>query len=135
MTSSVIFYRMWTDHCVIFSHQMVQPGVYIYIYICVCVCVLAPLGSAIATRWSSRVSVMLGGLLSSSGLLLSSLCSSLEGLYLTMGILTGNVLNNTILLYYRSIYSIYIYYIILFLNLQYMNFIKTFTFLLCYYSV
>ncbi|KAG7271614.1 hypothetical protein CRUP_009272 [Coryphaenoides rupestris] len=29
--------------------------------------------SAIATRWSSRVSVMLGGLLSSSGLLLSSL--------------------------------------------------------------
>ncbi|CAL8284971.1 unnamed protein product [Merluccius merluccius] len=49
----------------------------------------APLGSAIATRWSSRVSVVLGGLLSSSGLLLSSFCSSLEGLYLTLGILTG----------------------------------------------
>ncbi|CAL8304005.1 unnamed protein product [Lota lota] len=49
----------------------------------------APLGSAIATRWSSRVSVVLGGLLSSSGLLLSSFCSSLEGLYLSLGILTG----------------------------------------------
>ncbi|KAJ3607660.1 hypothetical protein NHX12_024711 [Muraenolepis orangiensis] len=49
----------------------------------------APLGSAVASRWSSRVSVVSGGLLSSFGLLLSSFCSSLEGLYLTLGVLTG----------------------------------------------
>ncbi|KAJ3586134.1 hypothetical protein NHX12_012535 [Muraenolepis orangiensis] len=49
----------------------------------------APLGSAVASRWSSRVSVVSGGLLSSFGLLLSSFCSNLEGLYLTLGVLTG----------------------------------------------
>lgn len=55
-----------------------------------CVCVhVAPLGSLVGNRWSCRVAVMLGGLLSSCGLLLSSFASSLELLYLTMGVLTG----------------------------------------------
>lgn len=49
----------------------------------------APLGSLVGNRWSCRVAVMLGGLLSSCGLLLSSFASSLELLYLTMGVLTG----------------------------------------------
>uniref|UniRef100_A0A3Q3WSH7 Major facilitator superfamily (MFS) profile domain-containing protein n=1 Tax=Mola mola TaxID=94237 RepID=A0A3Q3WSH7_MOLML len=49
----------------------------------------APIGSLIGNRLSFRVSVMLGGLLSSCGLLLSSFSSSLELLYLSMGILTG----------------------------------------------
>ncbi|XP_071370730.1 monocarboxylate transporter 12-B, partial [Centroberyx affinis] len=49
----------------------------------------APLGSLVGNRWSCRAAVMLGGLLSSSGLLLSSFTSSLELLYLSMGVLTG----------------------------------------------
>lgn len=49
----------------------------------------APLGSLVGNRWSCRVAVMLGGLLSSAGLLLGSFSSSLEILYLTMGVLTG----------------------------------------------
>lgn len=49
----------------------------------------APVGSLVGNRWSCRVAVMLGGLLSSIGLLLSSFCSSLEMLYLSMGVLTG----------------------------------------------
>ncbi|XP_042364110.1 monocarboxylate transporter 12-B-like [Plectropomus leopardus] len=49
----------------------------------------APVGSLVGNRWSCRVAVMLGGLLSSCGLLLSSFATSLELLYFTMGILTG----------------------------------------------
>ncbi|KAM8837120.1 monocarboxylate transporter 12-B [Spinachia spinachia] len=49
----------------------------------------APLGSLVGNRWSCRVAVMLGGLLSSCGLLLSSFANSLQLLYLTMGVLTG----------------------------------------------
>ncbi|KAM3860040.1 monocarboxylate transporter 12-B-like [Diretmus argenteus] len=49
----------------------------------------APLGSLVGNRWSCRVAVMVGGLLSSSGLLLSSFASSLEFLYLSLGVLTG----------------------------------------------
>ncbi|XP_068455398.1 monocarboxylate transporter 12-B [Clinocottus analis] len=49
----------------------------------------APVGSLVGNCWSSRVAVMLGGLLSSVGLLLSSFSTSLELLYLTMGVLTG----------------------------------------------
>lgn len=49
----------------------------------------APVGSLVGNRWSCRVAVMVGGLLSSVGLLLSSFCSSLELLYLSMGVLTG----------------------------------------------
>uniref|UniRef100_A0A672FKS2 Solute carrier family 16 member 12b n=1 Tax=Salarias fasciatus TaxID=181472 RepID=A0A672FKS2_SALFA len=49
----------------------------------------APVGSLVMNRWSCRVSVMLGGLLSSCGLLFSSFSSSLELLYFTMGIITG----------------------------------------------
>lgn len=49
----------------------------------------APVGSMVGNRWSCRASVILGGLLSSSGLLLSSFSNSLEFLYFSMGILTG----------------------------------------------
>ncbi|XP_072545001.1 monocarboxylate transporter 12-B [Salminus brasiliensis] len=49
----------------------------------------APLGSYIGNRLSCRVAVMVGGLLSSVGLILSSFASSLEYLYLSLGILTG----------------------------------------------
>ncbi|XP_068585276.1 monocarboxylate transporter 12-B [Cebidichthys violaceus] len=49
----------------------------------------APVGSLVGNRWSCRVAVMLGGLLSSVGLLLSSFTTSLELLYLTLGVLTG----------------------------------------------
>ncbi|XP_062234459.1 monocarboxylate transporter 12-B isoform X1 [Platichthys flesus] len=55
---------------------------------CVFVCP-APVGSLIGTRWSCRGTVMLGGLISSCGLLLSSFTSSLELLYVFMGVLTG----------------------------------------------
>ncbi|XP_066537745.1 monocarboxylate transporter 12-B [Hoplias malabaricus] len=49
----------------------------------------APLGSYLANHLSCRVAVMVGGLLSSVGLVLSSFASSLEFLYLSLGILTG----------------------------------------------
>eukprot|EP00064_Thunnus_orientalis_P023289 superscaffoldBa00008651_g23523 len=49
----------------------------------------APVGSLVGNRWSCRVSVMLGGLLSSCGLLLSSFTNSLETLYFSMGVLTA----------------------------------------------
>ncbi|ROJ78898.1 Monocarboxylate transporter 12 [Anabarilius grahami] len=49
----------------------------------------APLGSYIGNRLSSRIAVIIGGLLSSAGLLLSSLATSVEFLYLTLGVLTG----------------------------------------------
>ncbi|XP_008297343.1 monocarboxylate transporter 12-B [Stegastes partitus] len=49
----------------------------------------APLGSLLMNRWSCRAAVMLGGVLSSCGLLLSSFSSSLELLYFSMGVLTG----------------------------------------------
>ncbi|XP_028825704.1 monocarboxylate transporter 12-B isoform X2 [Denticeps clupeoides] len=49
----------------------------------------APLGSFIGNRLSCRVAVMLGGFLSSVGLVLSSFATSLEYLYLTLGVLTG----------------------------------------------
>uniref|UniRef100_A0A3P8XCA7 Major facilitator superfamily (MFS) profile domain-containing protein n=1 Tax=Esox lucius TaxID=8010 RepID=A0A3P8XCA7_ESOLU len=49
----------------------------------------APLGSFIGNRLSCRVAVILGGFLSSIGLVLSSFATSLEYLYLTLGVLTG----------------------------------------------
>ncbi|KAM6997245.1 monocarboxylate transporter 12-B-like [Tautogolabrus adspersus] len=49
----------------------------------------APLGSFLGNRLSCRATVALGGLLSSAGLVLSSFASSLEHLYISMGILTG----------------------------------------------
>ncbi|KAM9426710.1 monocarboxylate transporter 12-B-like isoform 2-T2 [Pholidichthys leucotaenia] len=49
----------------------------------------APVGSLVGNRWSCRVAVMLGGVLSSCGLLLSSFSTSLVMLYFTIGILTG----------------------------------------------
>ncbi|XP_076016497.1 monocarboxylate transporter 12-B-like [Genypterus blacodes] len=49
----------------------------------------APLGSYIGNRFSCRATIMLGGLLSSAGLVLSSFATSLEYLYMSLGILTG----------------------------------------------
>ncbi|KAM3862837.1 monocarboxylate transporter 12-B-like [Diretmus argenteus] len=49
----------------------------------------APLGSFIGNRLSCRATVVLGGLLSSTGLVLSSFASSLEFLYIFLGVLTG----------------------------------------------
>ncbi|XP_035468114.1 monocarboxylate transporter 12-B isoform X3 [Scophthalmus maximus] len=49
----------------------------------------APVGSLVGNRWSCRAAVMLGGLLSSCGLLLSSFTNSLELLYFTIGVVTG----------------------------------------------
>ncbi|XP_076154137.1 monocarboxylate transporter 12-B isoform X2 [Alosa pseudoharengus] len=49
----------------------------------------APLGSFIGNRFSCRVAVILGGLLASTGLVLSSFATSLEFLYLSLGVLTG----------------------------------------------
>ncbi|KAM7370277.1 hypothetical protein PAMP_009840 [Pampus punctatissimus] len=54
----------------------------------------APVGSLVGNRWSYRVAVMLGGLLSSCGLLLSSFTNSLETLYFSMGVLTGQKHNS-----------------------------------------
>lgn len=49
----------------------------------------APLGSLIGNRLSCRIAVILGGFLASIGLVLSSFATSLEYLYLSLGILTG----------------------------------------------
>ncbi|XP_047458230.1 monocarboxylate transporter 12-B-like isoform X2 [Mugil cephalus] len=50
----------------------------------------APLGSFLGNRLSCRATVVLGGLLSSAGLILSSFATSLEYLYTSMGVLTGS---------------------------------------------
>lgn len=49
----------------------------------------APLGSFIGNRLSTQATVIMGGVLSSAGLILSSFATSLEYLYLTLGVLTG----------------------------------------------
>ncbi|XP_064175786.1 monocarboxylate transporter 12-B isoform X1 [Anguilla rostrata] len=49
----------------------------------------APLGSFIGNRLSCRIAVIMGGFLASTGLVLSSFATSLEYLYLTLGVLTG----------------------------------------------
>ncbi|XP_069756711.1 monocarboxylate transporter 12-B [Narcine bancroftii] len=51
--------------------------------------VFAPIGSIITNRYSTRVTVILGGLLATSGLILSSFATCLEYLYLSLGVLTG----------------------------------------------
>uniref|UniRef100_A0A8D0L171 Solute carrier family 16 member 12 n=1 Tax=Sphenodon punctatus TaxID=8508 RepID=A0A8D0L171_SPHPU len=48
-----------------------------------------PLGSFISNHVSCQVGIMLGGLLASAGLILSSFATSLEHLYLSLGVLTG----------------------------------------------
>ncbi|XP_017283483.1 monocarboxylate transporter 12-B-like isoform X2 [Kryptolebias marmoratus] len=50
----------------------------------------APLGSFLGNRLSCRATVFLGGLLSSAGLVLSSFASSLEFLYISLGLITGS---------------------------------------------
>ncbi|XP_015678514.1 monocarboxylate transporter 12 [Protobothrops mucrosquamatus] len=49
----------------------------------------APLGSFVSNHVSSQVGIMLGGLLASAGFILSSFATTLEHLYLSLGILTG----------------------------------------------
>uniref|UniRef100_A0A6J0UDT2 Monocarboxylate transporter 12 n=1 Tax=Pogona vitticeps TaxID=103695 RepID=A0A6J0UDT2_9SAUR len=49
----------------------------------------APLGSFISNHVSCQVGIMLGGLLASAGLILSSFATRLEHLYLSLGVLTG----------------------------------------------
>ncbi|XP_028651284.1 monocarboxylate transporter 12-B [Erpetoichthys calabaricus] len=49
----------------------------------------APLGSLIGNQLSCRVAIILGGIMASIGLILSSFATSLEYLYLTLGVLTG----------------------------------------------
>ena len=49
----------------------------------------APLGGLLANHLSCRTTVILGGVLSSAGLILSSFSTSLEQLYICMGLLTG----------------------------------------------
>uniref|UniRef100_A0A8D3DCM0 Major facilitator superfamily (MFS) profile domain-containing protein n=1 Tax=Scophthalmus maximus TaxID=52904 RepID=A0A8D3DCM0_SCOMX len=49
----------------------------------------APVASALTLRFSQRVVIMVGGLLSASGMLLASLDLGLPWLYLTMGVLQG----------------------------------------------
>ncbi|KAG6935978.1 solute carrier family 16 member 12 [Chelydra serpentina] len=49
----------------------------------------APLGSFISNHLSCQVGIMLGGLLASAGLILSSFATSLEHLYFSLGVLTG----------------------------------------------
>lgn len=51
----------------------------------------APLASALTMQFSHRAVVVVGGLLSASGLLLASLDLGLPWLYLTMGVLEGSV--------------------------------------------
>lgn len=49
----------------------------------------APLGSIVSNHLSCQVGIMLGGLLASTGFILGSLATSLNHLYLTLGVLTG----------------------------------------------
>ncbi|KAG7328727.1 hypothetical protein KOW79_008671 [Hemibagrus wyckioides] len=49
----------------------------------------APLGSYVGNHMSTRVAVMIGGLLSSAGLALSCFAPSLQFLYISLGLLTG----------------------------------------------
>ncbi|XP_026165596.1 monocarboxylate transporter 12-B-like [Mastacembelus armatus] len=49
----------------------------------------APLGGFLGNRLSCRATVIIGGLLSAAGLVLSSYATSLEYLYIFLGILTG----------------------------------------------
>ncbi|KAG8435221.1 hypothetical protein GDO86_013243 [Hymenochirus boettgeri] len=49
----------------------------------------APLGSFVSNHFSCQVGIILGGVLASIGLVLSSFATSLEYLYLTLGLLTG----------------------------------------------
>ncbi|XP_048464967.1 monocarboxylate transporter 12 isoform X1 [Rhincodon typus] len=51
--------------------------------------VFAPLGSIISNRYSTRAAVILGGVLASAGLILSSFATCLEYLYLSLGVVTG----------------------------------------------
>lgn len=51
--------------------------------------VFAPVGSIISNHYSTRVAVILGGLLAAGGLVLSSFATCLEYLYLSLGVLTG----------------------------------------------
>ncbi|XP_022608609.1 monocarboxylate transporter 12-B-like isoform X2 [Seriola dumerili] len=57
----------------------------------------APLAGFLGSRFSCRGTVILGGLLSATGLILSSFATSLEYLYIFLGILTGSGIGTFIL--------------------------------------
>lgn len=67
----------------------IYHAIHHFLFILFLVLFIAPLGSYIGNRLSSRIAIMFGGLLSTAGLLLSSLATSVEFLYLTLGVLTG----------------------------------------------
>ncbi|XP_068919247.1 monocarboxylate transporter 11 [Petaurus breviceps papuanus] len=50
----------------------------------------SPVGSALSTRWGARPVVMLGGIITSLGFILSAFASSLLHLYLGLGLLAGS---------------------------------------------
>lgn len=49
----------------------------------------APLAGFLGSRLTCRATVVMGGVLSAAGLVLSSFATSLEYLYVSLGILTG----------------------------------------------
>ncbi|XP_058508271.1 monocarboxylate transporter 12-B-like isoform X2 [Solea solea] len=57
----------------------------------------APLGGFLGSRLSCRATVILGGLLASVGMVISAFASSLEYLYISMGIFTGSGIGTFIL--------------------------------------
>lgn len=50
---------------------------------------MGPVGSALSTRWGARPVVMVGGVLTSLGLVFSAFARSLLHLYLGLGLLAG----------------------------------------------
>lgn len=52
----------------------------------------APVASVLVVQFSQRAVIIVGGLLTASGMILASLDLSLPWLYLTMGVLQGNAL-------------------------------------------
>lgn len=58
-------------------------------YLTIFILMAAPLGSLLGNQLSCRVAVILGGFLASIGMVLSSFATSLEYLYLSLGVLTG----------------------------------------------
>ena len=63
---------------------------------CVCVCVAGPLGAALCNAYDARVVVMTGGFLAGLGLVLASQATCLVHLYLTMGVISGDIYLNVL---------------------------------------
>ncbi len=56
-----------------------------------CFCFAGPLGAALCNAYDTRVVVMTGGCLAGLGLILASQATCLVHLYLTMGVISGNM--------------------------------------------